>query len=97
MMEEIGFEGGKPCMIRRIPNGSRARGMNARHSNVSKCMETGQSEGNSVEKHFTVVIHRRCDTGKSGGRNEIGWGLNGSLKICIYFGSNQKTLTSFKQ
>lgn len=60
-MEETGFEGGKPCMIRRIPNGSRARGMNAKHPSVSKCMETEKSEGNSVEKHFTVVIHRRCD------------------------------------
>lgn len=56
-MEEIGFEGGKPCMIRRIPNRSRAKGMNARHSSVSKCMEMEKSEGNSVEKHFTVVIH----------------------------------------
>lgn len=26
-------------------------------------------------------------------RNGIGWGLNGDLRICIYFGSNRETLT----
>lgn len=82
-------------MVHRTPKVSSAGGMSVRHP-VSEKHGDGKVQGKLCIEALTVVIHRRC-YGRSGMRKEIGWGLIASLRICIYFGHNRKTLTVFKE
>lgn len=59
-------------LIYRIPNDNRGRRMSVRHLSISKCTDMEKPEGNSIWKHFTMVIHRRCYMGRSEMRKEIG-------------------------